>query len=91
MANLRIEVLEIDPPIEDKLESKHSVTIEEVEEVCASAYKPLRLREGLYALLGQSEAGRYLVVVLAPKGGGVWKIVTARDMKTDERRRYRRK
>lgn len=91
VAHLRIEVLEIDPHIEDKLESKHGVTVEEVEEVCASTYRPLRLREGLYALLGQSEAGRYLVVVLAPKGGGVWKIVTARGMEMDERRRYRRK
>ncbi len=91
VAGLRIEVLEIDPHIEDKLASKHGVTVEEVEEVCDSPFKPLRLRAGLYALLGTTNAGRYVVVVLAPKGGGVWKIVTARDMQPDERRRYRRK
>lgn len=84
-------MLEIDPHIEDKIETKHGVTVAEVDEVCLSAYKPLRLREGLYALLGHTQAGRYLVVVLAPKGGGGWKIVTARAMEPDERRRYRRK
>lgn len=91
MAGLRIEVLEIDPHIEDKLASKHGVTVEEVEEVCESRFRPLRLRAGLYALLGTTDAGRYLVVILAPKGGGAWKVVTARDMQPDERRRFRRK
>lgn len=87
-----IAELEIDPWIEEKLWTKHRVDVAEVEEVCFED-EDLRLehgRAGLYLLLGRTAAGRYLATVLAPKGSGRWKIVTARDMTDTERRRYRR-
>mgnify|MGYP005869151453 CR=1 FL=1 len=86
---LRIESLEIDEHILDKVESKHSVSLEEVEQACLSEKRHVRRsREGLYKLFSQTDAGRYLLVVLVNLGGGNWKIVTAREMTDNERRLY---
>jgi len=55
---LRIESLEIDDHILDKIESKHSVSFQEVEEACLSENRHVRRgREGLYKLFGQTAAG----------------------------------
>jgi uncharacterized DUF497 family protein len=80
----------------DRIEhiARHGVTPEEVEEVCFG--KPLVLRgksEGenaVYYCLGQSEAGRHLfcVVIEFPDAKGY--PVTAREMTTKEKRRYRK-
>lgn len=86
----RIEALEIDDHILDKIESKHGVEFLEVEEACYSEDRHVRRgREGLYQLFGQTDDGRYLFVVLADRGSGVWKVATAREMTDRERRLYR--
>ncbi|MBI2830800.1 MAG: BrnT family toxin [Chloroflexi bacterium] len=86
---LRIESLEIEDRILDKIESKHGVSCEEVEQACLSEARHVRRsREGLYKLFGQTLAGRYILVVLANLGGGSWKVVTAREMIDAERRLY---
>jgi uncharacterized DUF497 family protein len=86
---LRIESLEIDDHILDKIESKHGVTFEEVEEACLSEGRHVRQsREGLYKLFSQTAAGRYILVVLANLGRGRWRVVTAREMIDRERRLY---
>lgn len=86
---LRIESLEIDDQILDKIESNHGVSLEEVEEACLSETHHIRRsKEGLYKLFGQTAAGRYILVVLVNLGRGVWKIVTAREMTDSERRLY---
>jgi hypothetical protein len=87
---LSIEALEIDDHILDKIEGKHGVTLAEVEEICFADPHVRRGRAGLYRLFGQTDGGRYLLVVLANHGGGVWKVATARDMTPDERRLYQR-
>jgi len=88
---VRIEALEIDDRILDKIESRHGVMFHEVEEACYSSDRHVRRgREGLYKLFGHNEAGRYPLVVLAGSGGGVWRVVTARDMTPEERRMYLR-
>ena len=88
---LYIESLEIDDRILDKIESKHSVTFNEVEEACLSGKRNVRKgKEGLYKVFSQTEAGRHLLVVLVERGGGVWRVVTAREMTDQERRLYRR-
>jgi hypothetical protein len=84
---LRIESLEIDDHVLDKIEAKHGVTFDEVEEACVF---DRRGREGLYKVFSQTDAGRSLLVVLANLGGGNWRVVTAREMTTNERRLYRR-
>ena len=87
----RIEAIEIDDHILDKIESQHGVELYQAEVVCYSEDSHfLRGREGLLKVFGQTDAGRYLLVVLADRGAGLWKIVTARDMTLTERRLYRR-
>ena len=86
---LRIEALQIDDHIFDKIEAKHGISFEEVDEACLSDKRHVRRsREGLYKLFSQTEAGRYILVVLVNLGRGDWKIVTAREMSGNERRLY---
>ena len=88
---LRIESLEIDDHILDKIESRHAVTFEEVEEACQSEKRHIRRsREGLYKVFGKSYGGRYILVVLVNLGGGSWKVATAREMTENEKRLYLR-
>ena len=67
-----------------------SVTPEEVEEVCFPNPLIVRGRDKSLAVYGQSEAGRYLIVFLYPRGGGVYSLATARDINEAERSRYQR-
>ena len=86
---LRIESLEIDDLILEKIELKHHISFTEVEEACLSDERHIRRgREGLYKVFSQTAAGRYVLVVLVNLGGGNWKIVTAREMTDSERRLY---
>jgi len=86
---LYIESLEIDDHILDKIEIKHCITFQEVEEACLSDSRHVRRgREGLYKLFNQTEAGRYVLVVLFNLGKGNWKVVTSRDMTDSEKRLY---
>jgi uncharacterized DUF497 family protein len=88
---LYIESLEIDDHILDKIESKHSIIFSEVEEACLSDKRHVRKgKEGLYKLFSQTDAGRYILVVLINLGNGSWKIVTAREMTDSERQLYKK-
>lgn len=88
---LRIEALEIDDHILEKIESKHGLSFQEIEEGCyADTLHVRRGREELYKLFSRTLAGRYILVVLVNHGQGVWKIVTARDMSENERRLFTR-
>ncbi len=74
--------------------ARHGVTPEEVEEVCFG--RPLVQRgksEGenpVYYVLGQTEAGRYLLCVIIQFPDGKGYPVTARLMTPKEKRRYRK-
>ena len=86
---LRIEALEIDDHVLEKIESKHGISFTEVEEACLSEERHVRRgRDGLYKVFSRTDGWRYVLVVLADQGGGVWKIVTAREMMDAERRLY---
>lgn len=86
-----IESLEIDDHILDKIESKHGISLVEVEEACLSEKRHVRRsREGLYKFFGQTLAGRYMLAVLVHLERGNWRIVTAREMTDNERRLYNR-
>ena len=88
---LRIESLEIDDNILEKIECDHDVRFEEVEEVCLSEQRHVRRgKEGFYKVFGQTEAGRYILAVLVDKGGGDWKVATARPMTDAEKRLYKK-
>jgi uncharacterized DUF497 family protein len=82
------------PDIVEKLEVKHRVAQEEVEEVFLNRPRVRFVESGhtrgedVYAAGGQTEAGRYLMVFFIQKRDHRALIVTARDMDEKERRRY---
>jgi hypothetical protein len=71
--------------------AEHAVRPEEAEEACLRAKAFLRSRLGRYAAYGQTEAGRYLVVIFIPLGQGGIRVISARDMETHERRWFKRR
>ena len=79
----------------DRIEhiARHSVTPEEVEEVCFGQSMVLRAKSQgenpVYYVLGQTDAGRYLfsVIIQFPDGRGY--PVTARTMTDKEERRFK--
>jgi uncharacterized DUF497 family protein len=85
------------PNIVDKLEWKHHVSPTEVEEVvfgqplCRKVQKGHIPGEDVYSALGQTEAGRYLVVFFVYKQTREALILSARDMDVQERRQYERR
>ena len=88
---LRIDSLEIDDFILEKIESKHGIAFIEVEEACLSDKRHVRRgQEGLYKVFCQTQAGRYILVVLVNLGTGNWRVATAREMTVSERRLYSR-
>jgi uncharacterized protein len=77
-----------------KLIDKHNVETLEVEEVFANkphirfVEKGQRRDEDLYAALGQTEAGRYLIVFFIHKPKQQALIISARDMTKGEQKLY---
>ena len=81
----------------DKLLWKHNVTTDEVEKVFDQSPRYRYIETGdiegedLYAAMGQTEEGRYLIVYFVHKLTGEALIVSARDMTKMERRSYGKK
>ena len=78
----------------EKIAYKHSVTIEEVEEVLFSSPHVRKAEKGrvkgedLYAAYGQTDAGRYLIVFFIRKRRAAALPISARDMTRPEQRYY---
>jgi uncharacterized DUF497 family protein len=78
----------------EKLERKHSVSQDEVREVFANSphfrfvEKGYRRGEDVYAALGRTDAGRYLIIFFIRKSGGQALVVSGRGMSASERRAY---
>lgn len=68
----------------------HGATVEEVWEVVRGAPAVERTRLDRFLVIGQTFAGRYLTLVVAPRREGGHSLVTARDADDSERRRFRR-
>ena len=81
----------------NKIESKHQVEVEEVEEILFSnahfrrAQKGRMRGEDLYAAYGQTEIGRFLVVFFIYKPTNMALPISARDMTISERKYYEQK
>ncbi len=81
----------------EKLEQKHSVQQQEVREVFDSrpyfrfVEKGNQPDENVYTALGQTNAGRYLIIFFIFKKNKYALILSARDMTHAERRRYEQK
>lgn len=70
--------------------TRHSVTPEEVGAACYGVHI-VKKKGGRYILSGQSGEGRYLLVVLEPRGKGRFRPITAFEMDDEQKRRYRKK
>lgn len=94
---MRIEEVVWLDVIVDKLAVKHSVEIEEVEEVLSNdprfrfVQSGKRAGEDVYMASGQTDGGRYLSVLFIHKATGDALILSARDMAVWERKRHERK
>ena len=84
--------------IVEKLEVKHHVYREEVEQVFINnpyfrfiSKGRKRQHEDVYAAYGQTEGGRYLTIFFIHKPGHLALIISARDMDVKERKRYGKK
>jgi len=82
--------------IVDKIEVKHHLTKEEVEEVFANKPQYRFVEQGnvegepLYAALGRTDAGRYVIALFIFKPGNRALIISGRDMDRKERKLYGR-
>ena len=80
----------------DKIEIKHGVSTDEVEEIIFGKPHVRRSRKGnvkgedLYAAYGQTESGRYLIVFFICKEQTAALPISARDMTDSERKFYER-
>jgi uncharacterized DUF497 family protein len=83
--------------IVEKIERKHHVTRNEVREILRTSShfrfveKGHRGAENVYSALGQTSAGRYLIVFFVRKKTGQVLPISARDMTASERRRYEKR
>lgn len=92
-----IVVVLIPRDIEEKLWDKHSVSREEVEQILENdprfrlAEKGHVHREDLYRAIGQTESGRYLMVLFIYKSDQSALVISARDLTAKERKQYAKK
>ena len=83
--------------IVEKIIVKHRVTQDEVREVLRNSShfrfveKGHRQGENVYAAMGQTDGGRYLIVFFVRKKTQQVLILSARDMTRSERRNYEKK
>ena len=70
---------------------RHGVHPEEVEEACYHRPYVLKGKGRSYLILGRTNDGRYLLVVLRYQGKGLARTVTARDMTEAEKRFYQKR
>ena len=82
------------PKTVDKLAWKHGVIPQEVEEILFDHPLYRKIQKGhvpgedLYAALGQTDAGRYLIIFFIYKPTREALIISARDMSSKERKQY---
>lgn len=81
----------------EKLEVKHHVSQDEVEQVFFDKPRFFFIEQGntpnedVYSVSGQTDAGRYLIVFFIRKPNHIALILSARDMDQKERKHYGRK
>jgi len=83
--------------IVDKLLWKHNVTTDEAEEVFSNSPQYRFIERGdiegenLYTAMGQTEAGRYLIIYFVYKPTAEALVISAREMTKKEKRLYAKK
>lgn len=90
----RISRLVWDRDTIEKIERKHSLITREVNEACFNPDRlvlkgPKKGRKKRYLVYSQTDAGRYILVVLEPLARGEVRVITARDLGENEKRFYK--
>ena len=70
--------------------AQHHIETDEAEAVFDNKPLVLRSQGGKYVAYGQSDDGRYLMVVFFRKSGMI-RVVTARDLAEGEKKRFKRR
>ena len=71
--------------------ARHGVDRDEAEAVLDNQPLILRTADNKYLAYGQTDEGRYLLVVFIRKPGPLIRVISARDLTDTEKRRYRRR
>jgi uncharacterized DUF497 family protein len=69
--------------------AKHGVKTQECDEVLQIKFKLFKGRDETYVILGNTKSGRYLFIVMRYLGNGIARPITARDMTSKEKRRFK--
>lgn len=85
MTNVRVRKLLWDAVNAEHI-AKHSVTVEQVEEVGKNQLAHIKGKKGRYVIIGRSGT-RIISVILNRKGTGIYYPVTARDAAKKERKK----
>jgi uncharacterized DUF497 family protein len=78
----------------EKLEQKHAVSTDEVEQALSRNTQVRRIARGdvsgedLYRVVGRTDTGRYLAIFFIYKGRGRALVISARDASRRERKSY---
>jgi uncharacterized DUF497 family protein len=71
--------------------ARHDVTVEEVMEILAGDYVAVQGKHERYVVIGVTERGRILAVVVGPRAEqGTYGLITARPARRSERALYSR-
>ncbi len=71
--------------------AEHSVKTDEAEEACYNRPLVFKTRQEKYCVLGRSDSGRYLTVIIFVHDKNTVRVITARDMSGSERQRFYRR
>jgi len=69
---------------------KHGISLDEVEEVFFNRPLVRKGRDKRYYAYGQSDSGKYIIVVFVYKGNGKIRPITARMMAPNEKNLYQK-
>lgn len=69
----------------------HDVEADEAEAVLDNNPLILRTSDNKYLAYGQTDEGRFLLVVFVRKPGQIVRVITARDMSNEEKKKYHRR
>ena len=71
--------------------ARHGVEPDEAESVLDDSPLILRSEDGKYLAYGQTDEGRYLLVVFVRRSATSIRVISARDMTEAEKKRHRRR
>lgn len=86
---MKISVLQWDDINLEHIIANHGLSPKEVEDVCFGPHYACPAKYKRKAIYGQTASGKYIMVILEQLYDSVYRVVTARNLKTSEKRKYR--